>query len=168
VTEMGWPVSGPVDEEIQAEYLAREILLGASLGLDPMCWYNLTDGPDPTGLPPEDAFGLYHHGSDDPAGTISPKPAALAMGWLGSLGVGAIPAGPNSELGWHDPEAGRFALDFDAPGGQWTAVWSLDAQEVDFSGESRASYDLFGTLLAQPSGGVLHVFVGPSVVYLVP
>ncbi|MBI4701889.1 MAG: beta-galactosidase [Deltaproteobacteria bacterium] len=168
-TELGWPVYEAVGEPEQAALLAREVLLGASLGLGPLCWYNLVDGEAHGSFPPESDFGLYRYGSDDPAGAASPKPARDAFAWLAALGDGAKPAGPSADAALHDPGAGRFALDFDGPQGRWTALWRTAGQaEVTLRGETRAAHDLSGKVVATASGGALHVPVGPAPIYLVP
>lgn len=168
VTEMGWPSYGKVDEAAQARYLAREVLLAASLGLDPLCWFTLADGPDHGTFPPEDDFGVYRYGSDDPAQSPSPKPARDALAYLSKIGAGAVPAGASADSTLNDPSAGRFALDFDAPGGRWTALWNTrGTTTAHLAGETRHAFDLTGNEIAAPGDGALDVKVGSSPVYLV-
>lgn len=123
-TELGWPSYGAVDEAQQARWLTRAMLLGAALGWDPLCWYELSDRELRGTYPPEHDFGLYRFGSQDPAQPIDPKPARDALAWLASIGEGARFAGARAPP-LHDPEAGRYALDFEGPSGRWTALWSL-------------------------------------------
>ncbi len=146
VTETGWPSYGQVDEPTQARFLARELLLAASLGLDPLCWFTLTDGPNHGTFPPEDDFGIYHFGSDDPAQSPSPKPARDALAYLSKIGTGATPAGPSQDSTLNDPASGRFALDFDAPGGRWSALWNVaGTTTVHLPGETRHAFDVTGS-----------------------
>ncbi len=169
VTEVGWPSFGQVDETAQANYLARFVLLGAALGLDPLCWFNVVDGKEHGNFPPEQDFGLYHYGSQDPNGTISPKPSRDALAWLAQIGDDATVKGFHSSPDLHNPTQGRFAVDFDAPAGTWTAIWQLDSsREVTLEGETRSAFDLLGNQLASPSGGSLKLTVDEAPVYLVP
>ena len=165
-TELGWPSYAPVSEAIQANYLVRELLLGASLGMDPLCWFNLADGPNHGTFPPEDDFGLYRFGSDDPTGAIDAKPARDALAFLAKLGKDAVPAGASKLGAFHAPTAGHFALDFAAPSGTWTALWQTDATPtaLHLAGESRHAVDLFGNTLADPA---VDVSVSDAPIYLV-
>jgi polysaccharide biosynthesis protein PslG len=169
-TELGWPSYAPVTEPIQASYLAREILLGASLGLDPLCWFTLADGPDHGTFPPEDDFGLYRFGSDDPAGTIDAKPSRDAMAFLAEIGKNAVPAGASPLAGFFDPGAGRFALDFTTAAGTLTALWQTDGAPfaLHLDGETRHAVGLDGQALAVPAGGTLDLDVSDALVFLLP
>jgi len=169
-TELGWPSYAPVSESLQADYLARDILLGASLGMDPLCWFNLADGPNHGTFPPEDDFGLYRFESDVPGKNIDAKPARDALAFLAQLGVGALPAGASEAGGFHSPEHGRFALDFDSPAGTWTALWQTTNVEVSwhFEGEGRRAFGVTGSPVADPAAGALDLVVGGSPLFLVP
>lgn len=167
-TELGWPSFEAVDEATQARYLARAVLLGASLGLDPLCWFNLADGPSHGSFPPEDDFGLYRFGSEDPDQPVSPKPARDALAWLASIGDGAVPAGPVDDPALHDPSRGRFALRFEADTSSFVALWRVDGEAtVDVGSLGTTAYDLVGAELGTASGGHLEVTVGPDPVYVV-
>lgn len=152
VTELGWPIYGTVDEATQAIFLSRAFLIGAALGWDPICWFNVTDGPRHGMFPPEDDFGLYRFGSEDPAMPIDPKPARDALAWVATLGAFT---GPH-EL--HDPAQGVFALDF----GNVTAIWSLEGQTVHIH-DSAQLFDHLGQL-----GGVTpgEVEIGPAPIFV--
>lgn len=83
VTEVGWPVFsatvGATDEEHQARWFMRSLLLLAGAGCDRVFWFTLHDGPAWDRYPPEDAFGLWRW--DDPADgwDPAPKPAWQAL-----------------------------------------------------------------------------------------
>lgn len=170
VTELGWPSFGAVDEGVQAAFLARSVLLGAAVGADPLCWFNLADGPNHGTFPPEDDFGLYRFGSDDPNGVIANKPARDALARLATLGADVLPLGASQVGAFHDPSAGQFALDFEGPSGRVTALWQLanEPTSLQLSAETRHAEDLFGATVAVPAGGALSVSVGSSPLYLVP
>jgi hypothetical protein len=166
-TELGWPSYVPVSEALQASYLARELLLGASLGMDPLCWFNLADGPNHGTFPPEDDFGLYRFESDVPGKSIDPKPARDVLVFLSQLGADATPLGASDVGGFHDPKLGRFALDFDSPAGTWTALWQTGNVDVSwhFEGEARRAVDAIGNTVADPA---VDLTIGGAPVFLVP
>ncbi len=163
-TELGWPVYGRVDEDAQARLLSRAMLLGAALGWDPICWFNVTDGPLHGSFPPEDDFGLYRFGSEDPASPIDPKPARDALAWLARIGEDAVVAGAREDPALHDPARGRFALDFDAPGGRWTVLWSLEPHTVRVE-EPHAVHDHLG---AERGTTPADLEIGEGPVFLLP
>lgn len=164
VTELGWPVYGRVGEDEQARLLTRAMLLGAALGWDPMCWFNVTDGPRHGTFPPEDDFGVYRFGSEDPSSAIDPKPARDALAWLAEVGEGAVPAGARDDLELHDPSRGRYAIDFDAPSGRWTALWSLEPRSVAIDEPHRVR-DHLGTDAGSTPG---TIELGPAPLFLLP
>lgn len=164
VTEVGWPVHGEVDEDEQARLLSRAILVGAALGWDPLCWYNVTDGPRHGSIPPEDDFGLYRFGSEDPEQPIDPKPARDAFAWLSVIGRDAVFAGVRADPELHDPARDRFALDFDGPDGRWTVLFSGEMRTVAID-EERALRDHRGADAGATPGAVQ---VGPAPIFLVP
>ena len=166
VTEVGWPVYGVVTEALQAQYLVRALLLEASLGLDPLCWFTLDDGPRHGTFPPEDDFGLYRHES---VGGELAKPARDAMATLARLGADRAPAGTSADLALHAPDAGRFALDYDGPSGRLTALWrTSDEAMITLDGETRVARDIAGTIVARPTAGTLHLTVGASPILVAP
>jgi polysaccharide biosynthesis protein PslG len=169
-TELGWPAWGKVDEAAQASLLSRGILLGAALGQDPLCWFTLADGPEHGQFPPEDDFGLYRFGSESPAGESSPKPARDAFALLAELGAAAAPAGASPLAGFHDPAAGRFALDFELPAGRWTALWQLSGSPLllELPGETRRALDQFGAELAPGGSNGLELVLTDAPVHLMP
>jgi hypothetical protein len=87
ITEVGWPVAGPVDEAHQARYLARASIEAMAAGADRVCLYTLDDTPTaPGGLPAtESVFGVYRaDGSAKPAvavlsSLIARDPAATLL-----------------------------------------------------------------------------------------
>lgn len=165
MTEVGWPSYGDVDEATQADWLARSLLLGAALGMDPLCWFNVADGPAHGRFPPEDDFGVYRFDSEN--GPIDPKPARDALAWLARIGAGATFVGPADDTGLHAPDEGRFALDFDAPDGRWTVAWTLDGTryETHVASDTGVAHDVTGREIARASGGELVVEVSSSPVY---
>ena len=168
-TGLGWPSQGQVSEQDQAAFLSRALLLGASLGLEPLCWFNVVDGPEHGSFPPEDDFGLYRYGSEDPPAPIDPKPARDALAWLAALGADAAPAGPSDIGALHDPAAGHFALAFGSGTAEWVALWSSgEPASLSLPAESRQLYDLTGKLLASPAGGPLALTIGAAPVFLAP
>ena len=129
----------------------------------------MVDGKEHGNFPPEQDFGLYHYGSQDPGQAISPKPSRDALAWLAQIGDGATVEGFHSDPQLHDPAQGRFAVDFEAPGGTWTAIWQLDSEHsLTLMGETRSAYDLLGKELATPSGGSLKLTVSEAPLYLMP
>ena len=74
VSEIGWPVAGPISESMQADYLIRAHLLAVERRSPMSCWYTLRDGipGSASSLAPEHAFGLVRN-------DYSPKPAYLAL-----------------------------------------------------------------------------------------
>jgi polysaccharide biosynthesis protein PslG len=170
LTEVGWPTStySNVDDATQARFTARETLLAASLGADPVCLFTLSDGANHGSYPPEDDFGLYNYDSADPASVISPKAARDALAWIARLGANAAPDGGSQSVAQSDPSHGQFALDFGSGSARWTALWRTGAAgSVHLAGETRSAYDLDGNLIASPAGGALDVTVSDAPIYLV-
>ncbi len=86
VTEMGWPSWNPVDEDDQAAWLTRSMLLSQAAGVTDLCWYTLYDDEEP--VTQEDAFGLTRwDGSWKPSGEAF---AALAERAANASSVGAV------------------------------------------------------------------------------
>lgn len=106
ITEVGWPVTTTVTEELQARYLTRTVLLSALAGVDGVWLYELGDGPSRVDdLVPEDSFGVFRYDPDPTDDTPpAPKPAFTAlrsmMGALGALRVTAreLPAGAPEDV----------------------------------------------------------------------
>ncbi len=161
LTELGWPAFDVIDEEAQAHLLSRAMLLGAALGADPICWFNVTDGPLHGTSPPEDDFGLYRYGSEDGAQPIDPKPARDALAWLASIGADAPFIGVADDPALHAPLEGRFALDF----GAWRALFALAPYELALDGETRRPFDAGGRPVTAVDG---RLPVGPAPLFLVP
>lgn len=161
ITELGWPSYDVVDEDAQARLLSRAMLLGAALGADPVCWFNVTDGPLHGTSPPEDDFGLYRFGSEDDAQPIAPKPARDAMAWLAAIGAEAAFTGVADDPSLFAPSAGRFALDF----GDWRVLWALEPHDVALPDETRRAFDHLGRPVL-PEGETWTV--GPSPLFFVP
>jgi hypothetical protein len=164
-TELGWPSYGAVDEAAQARFLSRAILLGAALDLDPLCWFNVTDGPNHGMFPPEDDFGLYRYGSEDPGAPIDPKPARDAMRWLAEIGAGAVFAGAADDTALHAPDEGRFALDFERADGTFRVLFALAPYEASLPDETREVRDHLGRLSAA-TGPTFTI--GPDPIFFVP
>ena len=128
-TELGWPTYGTVDEEHQARWLVRSLLLLAGAGVDRVYWYTMYDGPKPMAFPPEDAFGLFHY--DDPSdGTFAPAPkrAWLALeNLLAQAGPLAVVADVTPALGAPaDVRGYQLADPTGANARQVTVVWRTD------------------------------------------
>ena len=64
ITEVGWPVAGPVTETLQAGYLARSFLLAAAEHIELWCVYTLLNGRDEGSAIPEGDFGLLWYYDD--------------------------------------------------------------------------------------------------------
>lgn len=81
ITEVGWPVTSTITEELQARYLTRTVLLSALAGVDGVWLYELGDGPSRTDdLVPEDSFGIFRYDPDDTDDAPpAPKPAYTAL-----------------------------------------------------------------------------------------
>ena len=129
-TEIGWPTYKTVDEELQARWLVRSLLLLAGAGVERVYWYTLFDGPNPTAYPPEDAFGLFHY--DDPGdGTFAPTPK-LAWTALSNLiataSTLAVTADVSAQLAGAPPDAHAYVLSdpSGASARRVTVVWRTD------------------------------------------
>lgn len=124
VTEVGWPVAKNVDEDLQARWTVRSLLLLAGAGVDRVYLYTLYDGPDPGAYPPEDAFGLFHY-QDASAGTFAPapKPAWTAVSTLISI---AGPLAVATELDLPGAPADAHAYQLTDGSRRVTAVWRSD------------------------------------------
>jgi hypothetical protein len=164
-TELGWPAYGPIDEAAQARLLSRSMLLGAALDLDPVCWFNVTDGPNHGMFPPEDDFGLYRFGSEDETLPIDPKPARDAFRWLAQVGEGAVFTGVVDDAALHAPDEGRFALDFERPEGTWRVLFALAPYEAELS-ETREARDHLGAIVAPRADG--RWTIGEAPLFFVP
>ncbi len=129
-TEIGWPVWGETTPERQAVYLVRAHLHLVALAAAPVCWYELYDGPEPDGFPPEDAFGLLSH--LDPATGLGgePKPAFHALAQLGNRFAAHRPT-RDLAAGGALP-AGAFGYELRADGGDdvWWALWTHPAKAL--------------------------------------
>lgn len=126
-TEVGWPTYKTVDEDKQARWTVRSLLLLAGAGVDRVFVYTMYDGPDPATYPPEDAFGLFHY-QDASAGSFapSPKPAWTAIATLIAVaGPLAVTADVTAQLGGAPADAHAYQLA--GPGARRvTAVWRTD------------------------------------------
>ena len=126
-TEVGWPTYNTVDEELQARWTIRSLLLLAGSGVDRVFVYTMYDGPDPTAYPPEDAFGLFHY-QDATSGTFAPTPklAWTAISTLLSVaGPLGLMADASAQLAGAPPDAHAYVL---AGSGtrRVTVVWRSD------------------------------------------
>lgn len=114
-TEVGWPVYGSVTAVRQADFLVRAALHLIALNANPVCWYNLYEGPDPGSFPPEQAFGLLT--SDD-----EPKPAFFAMAQLAGRFAGHRPTRDLRVAGLLPP--GVWGYELSDGEATWWAVWT--------------------------------------------
>ncbi len=95
VTEMGWPSWESVDEDEQAAWLTRGMLLSQAHGVYDLCWYTLYDDEEPTNY--EEAFGLTRFdGAWKPAGDAF---ASLAQRSASATSSGASPK-PGAVTEW--------------------------------------------------------------------
>ncbi len=119
ITEVNWPLrEGPhspagravsVDEESQADYLARYMLLVLSTGLvERVFWWQLI----------AKGYGLVD--VDASTGALRRRPAFWALSHLARRFEGMTSLGPLAG----GPEIRQFRLR-DAHGGEWLAAWSL-------------------------------------------
>ncbi len=91
-TEMGWPSWDPVDEDQQAAWLTRAMLLSQAEGVTDLCWYTLYDDDEPEYQ--EDAFGLSRgDGSWKPSGEAFAELAERAAMATGVAMVEELPDG---------------------------------------------------------------------------
>jgi hypothetical protein len=122
VTEIGWPTFNAVSALTQAAFLTRGYLSLIHNGAQPVCWYNLVNGPEPNDFIPEDAFGLMTYGVPSSDAPPEPKPSFFA---LQTLGVRFGDFRIARELAPTDgiPEEGfGFELVHEA-GDRWWVVW---------------------------------------------
>lgn len=163
ITEVNWPLwEGPhspagravsVDEESQANYLARFYLLTLGSGLtERVFWWQAVAAGygliDPRGEPGEGAAGLRR------------RPSYHALATLGRLLRGATFLGPLAT------PAGTYQYRFaSADGGELIAAWSMaDGQTIDLPTKALEVVGRDGESLPLPSG--LRLPVGPSVRYV--
>jgi len=102
ITEMGWPSWDPVDEDDQAHWLTREMLLAQAEGISDLCWYTLYDDEEPSNQ--EGAFGLTR--SDESWKPSGEAFAALAERAASASEVGAVVDLPDGAWGVSYGEAG--------------------------------------------------------------
>jgi len=107
VTEIGWPVFGPVSLALQADYLARALLLGVAHRASAVCVFTVFDGPNTQQFPPEDDFGLFALGPGASEQTATPKPSARVLAALVRLLAGLATEAPG--------EGARPAQGLDVP-----------------------------------------------------
>jgi hypothetical protein len=102
VTEMGWPSWDPVDEDEQAAWLTRGMLLSQAEGITDLCWYTLYDDEEP--VYQEDSFGLTRWDETwKPSGEAF---AALAERAAQATGVGRVEDLPDGAWGVSYGDAG--------------------------------------------------------------
>lgn len=160
VTEIGWPTTLAVDEDAQARWMVRATLIAAQAGADGIFWYTLFDGPNPTAVPPEDAFGLVHY-DPQPGQDAAPAPKASfrALQALLALG-GALEVQASADLVSLDG-AGAHAVELAGGGVRLVALWDDEQSDSPSSatvngcgGAAAEAFDQFGGALAAPSGTV--------------
>lgn len=118
ITEAGWPNFWEVDEDEQAAWSIRELVLAQALGTRDVCLYTLEDGPDPDNS--EHVFGLWTYGLTEP------KPSGAALAEAASTITGADCHGRAEEpLGLPD---GVLAVRYLRDDAAITAVWSLEGE----------------------------------------
>lgn len=126
ITEVGWPVTTTVTEELQARYLTRAALLSALAGVDGVWLYELGDGPSRVDdLVPEDSFGIFRYDAD-PTDAVppAPKPAYTALrAMLTALGAMRVTARESPAGAPNDVHV--LALQGDGPLRGW-AAWRAD------------------------------------------
>jgi hypothetical protein len=116
LTEIGWPTLGFVDEELQARWLIRSIVLAALNGVDRMYIYKMYDGPSAF---PEDHLGLV--GQDRKAKKKAYGAIQRFMQELGSLRV-------QSRIPAHDVRNSTYIVQLaDGSGPQAWVVWDSAA-----------------------------------------
>jgi hypothetical protein len=119
ITEMGWPSWNEVDEEEQAAWIVRELLLAQAEGIRDVCVYTLEDGDNPA-VNPERAFGLLRMGpgARKPSGEAWAAMAAALEPMSAAHGHAADLLGlPEGVLAVRYTEADRAAL---------TWIWNLE------------------------------------------
>lgn len=118
ITEAGWPSYDGVDEDEQAAWTVRELLLAQALGTRDVCVYTLEDGTDPDNA--EHAFGLWTDG----VGAIKPAGEALAEA---AAAIAGADAHGRAEAALGLPE-GVLAVRYLTPEEAITAVWTVDGE----------------------------------------
>jgi len=108
---------------------------------------------------------LFRYGAEDVSQDFALKPSGQAMQWLSQMGADLIPAGPNTTLAFHDPEEGRFALDFDSAAGTVTVVWQVEGETPLQLEDERQCFTNTGGTLATSNGSLM---VSSSPVFLIP
>ena len=125
-TEVGWPTFKTVDEDRQARWTVRSLLLLAGAGVDRVFVYTMFDGANPSGSA-EDAFGLFHY-QDAGGGTFAPAPklawTALAT-LLAIAGPLAITADVSTQLAGAPTDARAYRLT-GTGARRVTVVWRAD------------------------------------------
>jgi hypothetical protein len=166
ITELGWPVSGKVDQAAQARYTVRATLLAARAGAEGIFWYTLRDGPNPAAFPPEDAFGLL--GNDQvPAASKEATPKLVYRALKAMLALAGQRHVTLDDPRVRDLPADGRAVRLHADGmSDVIAVWTVSAAARARFEASADVYDQLGTKRgATDAGGGFDA--GPDVTYLV-
>jgi hypothetical protein len=164
ITEVNWPLrEGPhspagkgvsVDEETQADYLARFYLLALSTGrVERVFWWRLA----------AKGYGLVDPGVDGSTAPYRRRPAFAAFAHLLERLGGPDPAVCHGPLLTAEP-ARLFRFTRSGEDGEVLAGWSTDGSvEVELPSRAERVWDRDGRELDRPDG--TQVTVGPSVRY---
>jgi hypothetical protein len=122
LTEIGWPTANGVDENAQARWSVRAILLAYLAGVDTTYLYTLYDGASPPGwaFSPEGSFGLCNADGSTKQAYRAVKALLSTVG--GTIGIKRLaPAGAPGDA---------YVVELAQPGGKkaWAAWRSDDGQ----------------------------------------
>ena len=148
ITEIGWPTYPPVDQSMQARWLARAYLEGIEQGIDSIDWYTFIDGSGACTPAQECYFGMFSYITAPSFYTpAQPKQSFYALKTLSSvLGDTSFDRDVSDQFGLE----GARALYFTSKDGS-KKVWVFFSQHgtpdqvVSIRAPSLAFYDISGT-----------------------
>lgn len=165
LTETGWSsigtASGGVDETQQADYLVRDAVMSIAAGAERYYVYDLLDDwPDPSNAAAR--FGLFRNPTLE-SGTLTPKPAALALAAMTRELAGFRFVGTESVV------SGVYCYLFvNAAGVAKRVLWATGALSVTAVTNSAATITTPSGTVSAPvlAVGTVTVALGSSPVYL--
>ena len=126
LTEIGWPTLGSVDENLQARWLIRSIVLAALNGVDLLYIYNMYDGTAWANLVPPQVNAEDHFGLVSPDGKAKKKAYVAIQRFMQELGSLRV----QSRIAAHDPRNSAYIVQLaDVSGLQAWVVWDSAADQ---------------------------------------
>src|SRR6516162_1438148 len=126
LTEIGWPTLGSVDEESQARWLIRSIVLGALNGVDLLYIYSMYDGTAWANILPPQANPEDHFGLVSPDGKTKKKAYVAIQRFMQELGSLRV----QSRIPAHDDRNSAYIVQLaDVSGLQAWVVWDSAADQ---------------------------------------